>query len=168
MSLINLARGLKLVALLFFLLPWVTVSCADQTLISMSGVDLATGSITAHNPITGEAGHPPGSGDPDWPVLIGALLIAGAFLLGFLLPRAQAAIVSIAALAGAAALIGYSVLIRLPARIHADSSSQIVQGMNRGEFEHLIRVGTAPGFWLTLAALAAAIIASWMARSQAP
>lgn len=30
LSLANIARGLKLVALLLFFLPWVTVSCAER------------------------------------------------------------------------------------------------------------------------------------------
>ena len=33
----NLARIAKVLALLFFLLPWVTISCAEQTLVTMSG-----------------------------------------------------------------------------------------------------------------------------------
>ena len=50
----NLGRIAKVIALLLFVLPWVTVSCADQTLVSMTGVDLATGHITmAANPMGG-------------------------------------------------------------------------------------------------------------------
>lgn len=54
----NLARGAKIIALLLFILPWVTISCAEQTLVSMSGVDLASGSVTMNNPA------PPGSTAP--------------------------------------------------------------------------------------------------------
>ena len=53
LSMSNLARAAKVVALLLFFLPWVTVSCAEQTLVTMSGVDLATGSVTMTNPMTG-------------------------------------------------------------------------------------------------------------------
>ena len=75
----NLARGAKIVALLLFILPWVTISCAEQTLVSMSGVDLASGSVTMNNPA------PPGStapspdnpfDQPNMAVIAAALLIA--------------------------------------------------------------------------------------------
>jgi hypothetical protein len=46
LSMSNLGRIAKVVALLLFVLPWVTVSCADQTLVSMTGVNLATGHIS--------------------------------------------------------------------------------------------------------------------------
>ena len=167
-SLVNVARALKLVALLLFLLPWVTVSCADQTLVSMSGLDLATGSVTVHNPVTGDITHPPDSGHPDWPVLIAALLILAALILSFVLRGALAALAPIGALAAAAGLIAWSVLVRIPDKVRADASAQTVEGLNRTQLHDLIRVETAAGFWFTLAAIAAAIVASWIARSQAP
>ena len=167
-SLVNVARGLKLLALLFFLLPWVTVSCADQTLISMSGVDLATGSVTAHNPLTGETRTPPEGASPDLPVLISALLIAAALVTGFILSRSQAAMVAIAAPAAAAALITYTVLVKIPARVHAGAAAEASLGVDRMRVSDIIRVETAPGFWLTLAALLAAIVVSWMAWKAPP
>jgi hypothetical protein len=168
LSLVNLARGFKLLALLLFVLPWVTVSCADQTLISMSGLDLATGSVTAHNPLTGETTRPPGASKPDLPVLIAALLIAAALVLSFVLRRGRAALVSIAALAAAAALIAYTVLIRIPDKARADASAEAAKGMSNMQVADVIRVENAIGFWLTLAALVAAIVVSWMASREAP
>ncbi len=171
MSMMNIARGLKLVALLLFLLPWVTVSCADQTLVSMSGLDLATGSATAHNPMTGEATRPPGSGEMDIPVVIAAILIAAALALSFLLARAQAAMASIGALAVAAGLLVYSVLVRLPAKAREGVSEQSAQGMegiDQAQIAEMIRIKTEIGFWLTLAAIVAAIVVTWMARRQTP
>ena len=167
-SLANAARGLKLLALLFFLLPWVTVSCADQTLVSMNGFELATGSVTAHNPLTGETRTPPDGSTPDLPVLVAALLIAAALVLGFVLRRSQAALVAIIAPATAAALITYSVLVRIPARVHAGAAAEASLGVDRMRITDIIRVETAPGFWLTLAALIAAIVVSWMAQKDAP
>jgi hypothetical protein len=164
----NVARALKLIALLLFLLPWVTVSCADQTLVSMSGLDLATGSVTVHNPISGEITHPPDSGRPDWPVLIAALLIVAALVISFVVRVTLAALGPIGALAAAAGLIAWSVLVRIPDKARADASTQTVEGLNRTQIHDLIRVETAAGFWLTLAALASAIVVSWMARDRAP
>ena len=168
LSLANAARALKLFALLFFFLPWATVSCADQTLISMSGMELATGTATAHNPLTGETATPPSAGKPDLPVLAAALLIAAAMVLSFVLARSQAPLVSIAALAVAAALICYTVLVRIPAQVRVDASAQAAQGASRMNLADVIRVETAPGFWLTLAALIAAIALTWMASREAP
>jgi len=165
---VKVARALKLVALLLFLLPWVTVSCADQTLVSMSGLDLATGSVTIHNPITGAITHPPDGGRRDWPILIAALLIMAALVLSFILRGALAALAPIVTLAVAAGLIAWSVLVRIPDKARGDATAQTVEGLNRAQIHDLIRVETAAGFWLTLIALAAAIVTSWMGRSQAP
>src|SRR5687767_2913204 len=79
----TIAHGLKLAALLLFVLPWVTVSCAEHTLVSLSGMDLATGSVTVTNPLTGEQASPAGSGKADVPVLIAALLILATLAAGF-------------------------------------------------------------------------------------
>ena len=171
LSMGNIARGLKLVALLLFFLPWVTVSCADQTLVSMSGLDLATGSVTAHNPMTGETTRPPSAGEPDIPVLIAALLIAAALVMSFVMKSGQAALASIAALAAAAALISYTVLLRIPDKAREDvteQGNQAAQGIDQAQLAQMVRVETATGFWLTLAALIAAIVVTWMARRQAP
>ena len=168
LGLANFAHGLKVVALLLFLLPWVTVSCAEQTLVSLSGVDLATGSVTVVNPLTGDSTTPAGSGECDLPVLIAALLIAGALVAGFVLRRALAATVSIAALAVASVLISYSVLYRLPDRARESATADSAQGISEAQIAELIRVDVAYGFWLTLAALLGAIVVTVLARSQAP
>lgn len=164
----NIAHGLKMVALLLFLLPWVTVSCAEQRLVSLSGLDLATGSVTVTNPMTGQSTTPPGSGDPDMAVLIAALLIAATLIAGFVLKRRQGALVSMAGLAAAGALICYSVLYRLPERARESATADSAQGISEQQIADLIRVEVATGFWLTLVALLAAIVFTFLARSQAP
>lgn len=137
----------------------------------MSGLDLATGSVTAHNPMTGEIERPPDLGEPDFPVLIAAILIAAALVLSFVLKRGQAALASIGALAAAAALISYTVLVRMPDKARegvTEQGGQSTQGIDQAQLAQLIRVETAIGFWLTLGALIAAIVVTWMARRQAP
>ncbi|MDP8995215.1 MAG: zinc ribbon domain-containing protein, partial [Pseudomonadota bacterium] len=52
-NILTLARGAKGLALLCFVLPWMTVSCAGQKLVSMSGFNLATGNVVGPNPATG-------------------------------------------------------------------------------------------------------------------
>ena len=168
LTLANMAHGLKLVALLLFLLPWVTVSCAEQTLVSLSGADLATGSVTVVNPLTGESASPPGTGEADLPVVLGALLIAGALVAGFALKDRIAESVSTAALAAAAILISYSVLYRLPERAREGATADSAQGISEAQIAELIRVEVAPGFWLTLSAVIGAILLTFLARRETP
>ena len=168
----NLARGAKLVALLLFLLPWVTISCADQTLATMSGVDLATGSVTVHNPMGGQAQPPPSSEGPDYPVLAAAILIGLALVGSFLLQRGLATLVGMAGSAVAAALICFTVFIRIPAKTHnappGAGGADAGGGMfNEQQLAELIKVDISIGFWLTLAALLAAILLNWLARTRA-
>jgi len=47
------ARIAKIVALVSFLLPWFTVSCAGHPLGTATGLDLSLGNITFHDPING-------------------------------------------------------------------------------------------------------------------
>jgi hypothetical protein len=77
-------------------------------------------------------------------------------------------VVSIATLAGAAVLIVHTVLLKIPARVHAGAAAEASLGVDRMQISDIIRVETAPGFWLTLAALLGAIVASWMAPRVPP
>jgi hypothetical protein len=164
----NLARAAKLVALLLFLLPWVTVSCGQKKMASMSGYELATGSVTFHNPMTGAVDRPPGKQGPDVPVLAAFLLIVASLILGFVLRRELAALVGIAGSAAAAALISYTVFVRIPNESRAPPSGGEGSGMfNEQQIAELIRVDVANGYWLTIGALAAAILLNWLARNRA-
>lgn len=172
----NGSRALMLLALLFFLLPWLTVSCADQTLVSMSGLDLARGSVTMHNPVTGQTAQPPSGGEADIPVLAGGLLVALALLLSFVMKGRSGTLASIASLAVAAAAISYTVLIRIPDQAREDAARQEpppstpgMPDLDQAQLAEMIRVETEIGFWLTLAAIVGAIAFAWMvARREAP
>jgi hypothetical protein len=174
----NGSRLLMLLAILFFVLPWVTVSCADQTLVSMSGLDLAQGSVTMHNPMTGETTSPPGGGEADIPVMVGGILVALALLLSFILKGRIGTMASMASLAVAAAAISYTVLYRLPRQAREDAvaqgppaGGQGATGLDQAQIAEMIRVKTEIGFWLTLAAIVAAIVLAWMVarrESRAP
>lgn len=135
MSWMNIARGLKVIALVLFLTPWLVVSCQGSPLIEASGIDLITGDLEppADSPLSGLAAQaegqaqldlaePPGEdvapAEPDrpgsdvleagrWWALAGALLIAVALVLGLVLkPARQAATAALAASALALAAIG--------------------------------------------------------------
>ncbi len=167
LPLFNLARGAKGVALLLFLLPWVTVSCAGQELATLSGVDLATGSVTIANPMTGATETPPGAGERDIPVIAAALLILLSLAATFVLKRGQAALLAAGGASVAAVLISYTVLIKVPARMRESAAAEGAPGMNQQEIANMISVDVALGFWLTLAALIAAIVLNWLSKDRA-
>ena len=165
----NGSRLLMLLALLFFVLPWVTVSCADQTLVSMTGLDLAQGSVTMQNPMTGETTTPPGRGEADIPVLVGGILVALALLLSFVIKGRMGTMASMASLAVAAAAISYTVLYKIPRQAREDAAAQPAgppgqasTGIDQTQIAEMIRVQTEIGFWLTLAAIVAAIVLAFM------
>lgn len=175
----NLGRGAKGVALLLFLIPWVTVSCGGTEIASMSGLDLATGSFDVRNPMTGEAAAPPADGrGGDMGVIAAAALIAGALALTFVLGRSIATLIASAGSAVAAGLIGYTVLARIPADVRTDpmtgsagggggGGSPADMGMNAQQMADMIRVEPTTGFWLVMAALVAAVALNLMARGRA-
>jgi hypothetical protein len=51
---VALVRIAKVVALVGFALPWLIVSCSNQTIITASGLDLALGGLAFHNPVNGQ------------------------------------------------------------------------------------------------------------------
>ena len=177
-NLFNFARGAKGIALLCFVLPFVTVSCAGQTLVSMSGLDLATGSIA---PPT-MPGAAPGAGAAapatsygvDIFVLIAAVLIIAALVATFVLPRRKAALAAMGACALAAVLLFYDVFIRIPGKVEDQMESSGATGatppagagaeyqQQLEQMQQAISVDPAIGFWLTLIALVAAIVLNKM------
>jgi len=171
----NLGRGAKGLALVMFFLPWVTVSCAGQELITMSGYDLATGTISMRNPMTGAVESPPGNAQGgDLPVLIAAILILGSLVVTFVLRRQLAALIAMAGCALAAAAISYTAFVKVPNSTNtgpmapgAGGGDAAAMGMNEQQLAEMIQVNYGIGLWLTLAALVAAIVLNFLARSRA-
>lgn len=173
----NLGRGAKGLALVMFFLPWVTVSCAGQELITMSGYDLATGTLSMRNPMTGAVESPPGSTQGgDLPVLIAAILIVASLVVTFVLKRRLAALVAMAGCALAAAAISYTVFVKVPNSTNtgpmapgggAGGGDAAAMGMNEQQLAEMIQINYGIGLWLTLAALVAAIVLNFLARSRA-
>lgn len=179
-TLMNIARGAKGIALLCFLLPWVTVSCAGQPLAQMSGIGMATGKINVladqgalsglgqpqANPLTNFAS----TARPDLLILAAAILIVAGLVLSFVLARRSAAIAGMATAVAAAVLIGFEVLIRIPGAVAGQArqgapaggaaTSEFERSMQQ-QMEHIAQsISATPqiGFWLTLLALIAAAI----------
>ena len=182
LSLLNLARALKVAALLCFFLPWATVSCASgrlnetvefrmsgapsETIARPSGFALATGTVRLIQEPPSAGTAPPANpfARPDPFAAAGAMLILAALALTFLLrgPRGRLAALGAAGLAGAA--LCFAVLVRLP-RTAQDYAAALISGdavrgtrLDPAELVQMIEVRTEPGFWLTLAALAGAAI----------
>lgn len=171
LSKVNLARIAKVLALLFFFLPWVTISCAEQTLVSISGYQLATGNVTMINPMTNQAESPPGANGGDMLVIVGAVLILAALAATFILKGRNGFIAAIAGCAAAAGALCYTVLVRIPADAHANPAANpggaggagSIGGPTPEQIAQMIQVRTELGFWLTILALAAAILLNFMA-----
>lgn len=167
--LFNIGRGAKLLALLFFFLPWVTVSCGGQELASMSGYDMAMGSVTVTNPMTGAKETPPGAGERDMPTIAAAVLIIVALGATFVLSRSLGGLVAAAGSVVAAALVAYTVLVRVPGKMTegpALGGGAESAGMNAQQMAEMIKVETATGAWLTLLALIAAAVLNWVSRTR--
>lgn len=166
----NLARIAKVLALLFFVLPWVTVSCGEQTLTTMSGLNLALGQVQVNSTLPGGATPSSGTGANMF-VVIGALLILAAIAATFILKGSKAAMAGAACSAGAAAVLLYAVLIDIKAKATSEiaSSAGEAGGMNTQQITEMIRVNIEIGFWLCILALAAAVVLNVLAmRGPAP
>jgi hypothetical protein len=166
-SMTNLARIAKIVALLLFVLPWVTISCAEQTLVTMSGVDLATGHVMMHNPMTGATESPPGSNGGDIWVIVAAVLILAGLAATFVLKGKNALIADMAGAGLAAAALAYTVLVRIPHSAHAGAAGPATPGGPSPEqIAQMIQIKVQIGFWLTLLALLAAIMFDVLAMKR--
>ncbi|HEV2818656.1 MAG TPA: hypothetical protein VGW40_15710 [Allosphingosinicella sp.] len=169
----NLARIAKVIALLLFVLPWVTISCAEQPLITMSGVDLATGHVMMHNPMTGATESPPGANGGDIWVILAAVLILAGLAATFILKGKKGLIADMAGAALAAAALAYTVLVRIPQEAHAGTAGTgaggpaASGGPSPEQIAQMIHIDVQIGFWLTLLALVAAIVFDFLAMKKA-
>src|SRR3954467_12345406 len=182
-SMANLARAAKIAALLLFLLPWVTVSCSpqalgradgppglmagtgDMVLVKATGLQFATGKVTATNPNPSSASAPPNPfTTPNYPILGGALLILLSLAASFV-PGRRGSLAAAAGCALAAILLGYGVLVQIPAEVHASFAGSAGAGSAAppAELGRMIQVKGEIGFWLTLMALAAATVVDLLA-----
>ena len=154
-----LARGLSgsalfLLVILFFFLPWMSVSCFDEEILSASGTDIM--GITQIDDIPSEiAGDDYGIGDAlgsEAALLYVAVLLAIAGGVLFFLPGRQGSYVRAGlAVAGIVCLIAF-VLLSL-----VSVASEL--GVGIGELEDAgIGISWKVGFWLALVGYIAAIV----------
>jgi len=168
-ALTRFGRIARTVALLAFLLPWVTVSCAGQTIASVSGVRLATGVVTIRNPMSGAIETH--AGTANWAVLLAALAIVLGLLASFVPSRRMAALLGLALSASATLLAIYAVMIDIPQQLVAGlrdrpDGSDLGSSFNNS-VEHAISVDSGVGFWIALLALAFACMLDWRLQKHA-
>ena len=142
-----------LLVLLFFFLPWMTISCFDEELVTLSGTDIM--GITRVDDIpSGVAEDDYGIGDAlgsEAALLYVAALLAIAGGALFFLPEGQGRYVR-AGLAGA----GLICILAFVFLTLASTASEL--GVGIGELgEAGVGIGWKIGFWLSLLALVAAI-----------
>ena len=154
-----MVRGLSssivfLLVLLFFFLPWMTISCFDEELVTVSATDIM--GITQVDDI------PSGVADDDYGIgdalgseaallYVATLLVIAAGAL-FFLPEGQARYIR-AGLAGAG-------LVCILAFVYLTLSSTASElGVGIGELEDAgVGIGWQIGFWLSLLALVVAVV----------
>lgn len=141
----KIALGIFLLAIIFFLMPWVSVSCMGEDIIQISGLDMVTGSYDVPN----EAEFSDVNAETE-PLAMWALIAAAVGLIVSLFAWKIGFVLRV--LSG---LAGIGLMIALKIKIGNDLGSQI-----SGEMEGVIQVNYLIGYWLTLVAFAAAAVVS--------
>jgi hypothetical protein len=141
---LNVARVAKLIALLGFVFPWVLVSCSGEPIARVTGIDLATGGLTAHD----SGGLHPNL----WVMLALAAVIAG--IVASLLVRGRQAILTVFA-AAVVALVASAIGVA-----NVASSAPVEP---QGSADALGAAHLQYGYFITVAGLLVAIGASGLA-----
>jgi phosphoglycerol transferase MdoB-like AlkP superfamily enzyme len=150
----------KGIALLAFLLPWMTVSCSGQKLVEASGFGLAFGRVTA----MGQAAQASDGASLNIWLILALVAIAGGLALLFLRGREAAKLVlgtSVAAIA----LIFVGTYRYSKDAILADAAKD---GQNSGMDQAavaMLQVDWEIGYWLALLSLIAAAVMAWLMMS---
>jgi hypothetical protein len=167
-TLTRVGRIARTVALLGFLLPWITISCAGQTIASVSGVRLATGVVTIRNPVSGAIETH--AGTANWAMLLSALAILVALALSFLPARRMAGFLGLLLSAAAAILATYAVMIDVPEQLAAGLRDRTDSGdFGRSlthSVENAIHIDSGSGYWVTLIALVIAGLLDWHVQQR--
>ena len=150
----------KGIALLAFLLPWMTVSCSDQKLVEASGFGLAFGRVSA----MGQAAQASDGASMHVWLILALLAIAGGLFLLFTKGREAAKLVlgtSVAALV----LIFVGTYRYSRDAIMAEAAKNGSQGGMDQAALAMIQVNWHFGYWLALLSLIAAAVMAWLMMS---
>ena len=172
-SIANLGRIARIVALLLFVTPWVSVSCTSHGLdrladlgatatspgevriATATGLQLATGSVSYADtaPLSSAMGGVSSLFDKPNPAVVGAaLLILLSLAATFFLRGASGAMLGIGANLLAAIALYYGVALGIPTKAEA-----LFQRLGGSRMGIEVQVSLQLGFWLCVAALLAAI-----------
>lgn len=140
----RLTRSLLGAVLVFFLMPFLTLTCGGQSLITMNGVNLATGrTLESKNPFSGDVQKR--EIQPEPMVALAALAAVAALGLAFLSKAGSGR-------TGSMVASGLCVLLLLATKFKVDSDV-----MKQGE--GMVQAQWEVGYWLALlAALAATVL----------
>ncbi|PZO47936.1 MAG: hypothetical protein DCF16_17085 [Alphaproteobacteria bacterium] len=163
MDYLLLARIAKLVGLMGFLLPWVTVSCSGNVILEATGLQLMTGDPQPAGALAGAEQNQTDDAEPAVGVILAFAVAAIGLVVGFLLKGKRAAG---AMLAGAVLCIGLSfysienMRTELTREMNEQSSDAPVEdnpffsGDQQREFARAaasaIRIEEEEGFWVTV------------------
>ena len=163
------ARVAKILALLFFFLPWVVVSCNGDPLVQASGFQLASGQID----LPSVAVAPDGMGKAWWAMAAIIVILVG-LAVGFVLKGANAAramaVTSLVALVlvcgGLTQMVGSmrsEVAHKLEEKADSDDlEAQLARALGQAM---RIEVDVQSGYWLTvLSLLSGAGAGLWVGR----
>ncbi|MHC3128114.1 hypothetical protein OB03_12890 [Brevundimonas sp. GN22] len=164
-------RVAKVLALLFFFLPWLVVSCNGQNLIEASGYQLATGTIE----LPDVALAPEGQNGAWW--AIGAMVVIVLGLIGsFVIAKIKMAGRVVAATSAVALVLLAGGMAQTVGKMQSEMSEQVDKsGKGDSDMDKLerqfaqmmgqaIQVDIQSGYWLTLLALAGGIAGGVMAQ----
>lgn len=150
----------KSIALLAFLLPWMTVSCSDQKLVEASGFGLAFGRVSAMGQAA-EAGD--GASLNIW-LILALFAIAGGLALLFLKGREAAKLVLGTSVAAIALIFVGTYRYSKDAILAEAAKNGQNGGMDQAALA-MIQVNWEIGYWLALLSLIAAAAMAWLVMS---
>ena len=154
---IRIPKGIALVA---FLLPWMTISCSEQKLVEASGFGLAFGRVTA----MGRAAQASDGAALNLWLILALLAIAGGLALLFLKGREAAKFVLGTAVAAIALIFIGTYRYSKDAILAEAAKNGQNSGMDQAALA-MIQVHWEIGYWLALLSLIAAAAMAWLVMS---
>lgn len=139
----------KAVALLAFLLPWMSVSCSKNTLVSATGWGLTTGTFTSQLP----ASRAPSGGDWNLWLVIALVAIVAGLLVAFLRRDRISAAISLGTSAAALLFIWLGTSRYTKSAVLEQASKTSVGIDLKKTAAAMINVNWHYGFWLAVGAL---------------
>lgn len=163
------ARTAKVLALLFFFLPWLVISCNGQPLVEASGYQLASGTVE----LPDVAVAPEGQDGAWWAVGAMVVIVLG-IGLGFVPKGARFAGRAMAATSAVALVLVAGGVTQTVGKMRGEMNEQLDKrgGDEADQLERqlaqmmgrAVQVEVRSGYWLTLVALAAGIGGGVMAQ----